>query len=138
MPYTFNEAPAILRGGVLSVAGLVIAIGVTVPYPGLVWEDDPPPPEPTPEQIQARFSTAIQARLDAFARTRLYDGILSACTYTASTDPKFAAEGQRCVELRDRTWAAAHNILNAVLTGNRSVPTIEEVFAELPALNWPD
>lgn len=88
--------------------------------------------------IQARFSSAIQDRLDAFARTRLYDGILSACSYHGSTDPAFAAEGARCVDLRDATWRAAWTILGEVHAGARPVPPLDDLFAELPALTWPD
>ena len=94
-----------------------------------------PSPE-TPAQVQARMSAAIQARLDAFARERLYDGILSLCTYAASTDAAFAAEGQRGVDLRDATWRAAWAILADVLAGARAVPTLEQLFSELPALEW--
>jgi hypothetical protein len=68
----------------------------------------------------------------------LYDNILSACTYAASTNPALAAEGQRCVALRDETWAAAYILLDAVLAGARPVPTPEELSAELPALVWPE
>jgi hypothetical protein len=82
------------------------------------------------------FVVKVQARLDAFARTRGYDGILSACTYAVSTNPKFAAEGQYCVQVRDATWAKCYEILNAVQAGERPVPTWEEVEAELPALEW--
>lgn len=64
-------------------------------------------PPPTEEQIIAAFTAAIQERLDAFAQTRAYDGILSACSYVASSVPKFAAEGAYCVAARDATWAAA-------------------------------
>ena len=91
-----------------------------------------------PEEIQAEFTGAIQARLDAFAQTRGYDGILSAATYATSTIPQFAAEGQYAVEARDTTWAKGYEILNAVLAGQRPMPTLEEVFAELPVLEWPD
>ncbi|MDO9235958.1 MAG: hypothetical protein Q7U28_08000 [Aquabacterium sp.] len=96
---------------------------------------DPLPP--TAEQVQSAFSAAIQARLDTFARTRNYDGILSASTYATSTVPKFAAEGQAAVNLRDATWAAAYVILAAVEAGTRAMPTLEAVMAELPALVWP-
>lgn len=95
------------------------------------------PPPLTPEQVTAKFTGAIQVRLDAFAETRNYDGILSACTYATSTVPKFAAEGQYCVQARDLTWAAAYAILAAVQGGTRLMPTVAEVLAEMPTLAWP-
>ena len=91
----------------------------------------------TPAQIEASFTASIQQRLDDFARTRNYDSILSACTYATSKVAKFAAEGQRCVDLRDNTWAAAYSILDEVLAGTRTAPTsITDIEADLPALNW--
>ena len=104
-------------------------------------EVEPPTPPPTPEEqqaaMQAAFTSAIQDRLDVFARTRGYDGILSAATYATSTVPQFRAEGQYAVEARDMTWASGYAIMGAVLSGERPMPTLDEVFAELPALNWP-
>jgi len=97
---------------------------------------DPPPP--TLDEIQKQFTDAIQGRLDAFAQTRGYDGILSAASYATSTIPQFRAEGQYAVEARDLTWANGYEILGAVLAGERPMPTIEEVFAELPDLAWPE
>lgn len=97
------------------------------------------PEPPTPEQIIGAFTGAIQARLDGFARTRNYDGILSACTYAASTNAKFAAEGQYCVNARDATWSAAYQILAAVQSGSRPMPAKpEDIFLELPSLAWPN
>ncbi len=87
---------------------------------------------------EAEFTAAIQNRLDAFAKTRNYDNILSAATYVTSTVPKFAAEGQYAVESRDATWAKSYEIMGAVLAGTRPMPTLEEVLRELPALAWPD
>lgn len=92
---------------------------------------DPPPP--TTEQVIAGFTIEIQKRLDDFAKSRGYDGILSACTYATSLVPAFKAEGQCCVEARDNTWAAAYAIMNAVQSGQRAMPTL----AELPNLVWP-
>ena len=40
------------------------------------------------EQFRAGIVAHVQARLDDFARTRYYDGILSAATYATSTVPK--------------------------------------------------
>ena len=41
------------------------------------------------------------------------------------------------VEARDATWAKGYEILDDVLSGKRPMPTIEEVLAELPPLEWP-
>ena len=97
---------------------------------------DPPPP--TPEQIIAQYTAAVQKHLDDFAKARGYDGILSAATYAASTVPKFAAEGQYAVEARDATWAKCYEILAAVEAGSRLIPTLDELLAELPVLTWPN
>lgn len=96
------------------------------------------PPAPTSEQIIAALSAQIQNRLDVFAQTRNYDGILSACTYVTSAIPKFSSEAAACVALRDQTWTAAYAILAEVTSGQRPVPSsIADFEAELPALSWP-
>ena len=97
---------------------------------------DPPPP--SPEQIVAQYTAAVQKHLDDFARTRDYDSILSAATYATSTVPKFAAEGQYAVEARDATWAKCYEVLAAVEAGSSPMPTLDELLAELPVLTWPN
>ena len=97
---------------------------------------DPPPP--TPEQIIAQYTDGVQWHLDNFAHTRNYDGILSAATYATSQVPKFKVEGQYAVEVRDATWAKCYEVLDAVQSGQRPMPTIEELIAELPVLTWPN
>lgn len=90
------------------------------------------------ERLQADVVAATQARLDAFAQTRKYDGILSACTYATSTVPKFAAEGQYCVAARDATWTKLYDMLAEVESGTRPMPSgYADVEPELPALAWP-
>lgn len=97
---------------------------------------DPPPP--TTEQITAQYTVGVQQHLDTFARTRNYDGILSAATYATSQVAKFNAEGQYAVEARDATWAKCYEILAAVEAGTRPMPTLDELLAELPVLTWPN
>lgn len=97
---------------------------------------DPPPP--TAEQIIAQYTAAVQKRLDDFARTRNYDVIMSAATYATSTVPTFKAEGQYAVEARDATWAKCYEVLAAVEAGSRPIPTLDELLAELPVLEWPN
>lgn len=94
-------------------------------------------PPPAPEQIIAGFTAAVQQRLDDFAKTRGYDGILSAATYATSTVPTFAAEGQYAVQIRDATWAKCYEILAAVEAGTKPVPTLDELMSELPVMTWP-
>jgi hypothetical protein len=90
------------------------------------------------QALQAAIVQATQARLDEFARTRAYDGILSACTYATSGVPKFAAEGQYCVNARDLTWAALYAIQAQVQAGTRPAPArFQDLEADLPALQWP-
>lgn len=103
----------------------------------------------SPEQIAANKAAAAkalqdsivqqtQARLDTFAQTRQYDGILSACTYATSPTPKFAAEGQYCVAQRDATWAKLYEIMAEVQAGTRPVPSsFADIEPELPTLTWP-
>ena len=108
------------------------------PYPE-GWSTTPPPPTPEEQQatLLSEFTAAIQDRLDAFARTRNYDGIFTAATYATDPMPKFATEGRYAVEARSATWAKGYEIMDAVTTGKRPMPTWEALEAELPKLKWP-
>lgn len=102
-------------------------------------EDTPIAPfVPSPAQLLEMVTAAAQERLDAFARTRAYDGILSVCSYAADDPlPRFAAEGQRARVLRSATWAALYEMLAQVEAGTRPVPaSFAEIEPELPALTW--
>lgn len=81
---------------------------------------------------------ATQVRLDTFAQTRNYSGILSACTYATSGIPKFASEGQYCVNIRDQTWSTLYTVMAEVELGTRPFPvSVQEVIDSLPAMVWP-
>jgi hypothetical protein len=89
--------------------------------------------------VQEQIVTATQQRLDDFAKTRNYDGILSLATYATSTVPKFQTEGQYGVESRDATWAKLYEIMAEVEAGTRPMPTgYTDIEPELPPLVWPD
>ena len=112
-------------------------------YDGKLYEKGREPVK-TPEEVQAEaqaamqeeFTNAIQQRLDAFARERGYDNIMSVCSYFGSANPRFKAEADRAITLRDTTWEQCYAILDAVLAGEREVPTLDEIVAELPVLTW--
>ena len=98
----------------------------------------PPPPVKSPEELQAEIVEVTQQYLDNFARTRNYDGILSACTYATSTVSKFQAEGQACVAWRDAVWTTCYKILGEVESGQRPAPSGEDLVALLPTMTWPE
>lgn len=90
------------------------------------------------QALETSIIQATQARLDAFAATRGYDGILSACTYATSAVPKFAGEGQYSVNARDSTWAALYQLLADVQAGRHATPSnFDDVEPLLPVLTWP-
>ena len=118
------------------------AIDATSGAIGDLWDGEtftaPPAPVKSQEELQSEIVVATQASLDSFARTRNYDGILSACTYATSGAPKFAGEGQAAVDARDATWATLYTILGEVQAGTRPVPTgFADIEADLPVLVWP-
>lgn len=89
--------------------------------------------------LQDSIVNQTQQRLDNFAKTRNYDGILSLCTYATSTVVEFATEGQYGVEARDQTWAKLYEILDDVSSGVRPMPTsFSDIEQELPILEWPN
>ncbi len=98
-------------------------------WDGLAFHPAPP--------TQDALVTAVQANLDATARSRNYDGILSLCSYAASTDPKFGAEGKAGLAWRDACWAYCYKVLADVLAGRRGIPTEAQLLAELPKFTWP-
>jgi hypothetical protein len=90
------------------------------------------------QAIINQITIATQSRLDTFARTRNYDGILSACTYATSTITKFQVEGQYCVNMRDATWMVLYSIMDAVEAGTRPMPSgYADIESDLPVLEWP-
>jgi hypothetical protein len=89
------------------------------------------------QQIQKRIVDEVQKRLDDFAASRGYDGILSACTYFESTIEKFKQEGLRAKLLRDQTWATCYQILEEATQGLRPTPTsYYDIEQDLPELTW--
>lgn len=95
-----------------------------------------PPYVPTEAEIQAQLTAAVQAYMDSTAQTRGYDNIHTACSYSNSTDHIFAAEGQACLQWRDKVWRKCYTLLDEVKAGTREIPTVEELIAELPTLEW--
>ena len=108
-----------------------VSFTANTPY-DLGWVDYVAPPYvPTPEQIQQRLTFAVQLHLDAKAREKGYDNIVSACSYAAVPNI-FQAEGIAFINWRSDVWAHCYGVMQAVQDGIRSVPTEAELIAELP------
>ena len=105
-----------------------------------VYRDASPEEEAAQRAVPSvpQYVAAVQAMLDAKAQERMYDGILSACTYATSLNPKFQAEGQTCVEWRDAVWARCYELMDDVESGALPQPTIEGLLGMLPQMEWPE
>lgn len=87
--------------------------------------------------IQKQTIARVQNRLDVFAATKGYDGILSACSYANSAKVNFKADSDRAIFLRDATWAALYTTMDEILAETRPLPkSFSDIEAELPALTW--
>jgi hypothetical protein len=71
------------------------------------------------------------------AQERGYDNALSICTYITSTNQQWAAEAKSFIEWRDGVWLKAIQIKDAIVNNERTPPSLEEFFQELPTLIWP-
>lgn len=94
------------------------------------------PSPPSEAQRIAALTAAVQRQLDQVAQSRNYDGILSMCSYANSAIASFAAEAQAGIAWRDAVWSFCYQVLAEVQAGSRSEPTVEQLVAELPAIDW--
>lgn len=100
--------------------------------------DQDPEPTQTPDQLIERFRVVIQEHMDVAARLAGYDDIKTAVTYAEEPAvPKFQAEGKALRAWRSLVWAYGYEQIAAVQSGDRPLPTPEELIAELPLLVMP-
>ena len=90
-----------------------------------------------PTLIEDDYTVAIQALVDATARSRQYTDGVSMATYVTSTNTSWAAEATAFVAWRDATWSYAYAQLAAVQSGQRTQPTVDELLTEITPIVWP-
>lgn len=88
--------------------------------------------------FKAEYERTVEGWLAEFAATRGYK-VSNMGAYAASGHPIYGEEAKFFIQLQCDTWDACYAILNAVFSGERAVPTREELYAELPvsAAQWP-
>ena len=85
---------------------------------------------------QTRLSAAVQAHVDATARSQGYDSALSCVSYIDSTVATYRAEAATMRDWRDAVWTRCYELLAEVQAGTRPVPTESELIALLPRIGW--
>lgn len=91
---------------------------------------------PSIEAVKKRYEIAVQNHLDATAQSRGYDNIYTCLSYLNSTDEVWRTEANIFNAWRDAVWRRCHQILNAFMAGEIEQPTVEEVIALLPEIDW--
>ena len=128
-----------LPATLINADGCEVTVSTVAQAQVLGWAEFVPSslPPPLPEDLQAAALAQIQDHLDRQAQSIGYDHIVSLCSYAGSTYPKFAAEAQAGIKLRDTAWLLAGEIWAAVSAGQRPMPTPAEIAELLPVLQLP-
>ncbi len=126
----------------------IVAPGFEFPvHPSMQWVDAPDDvahdthhwdgmavvsnPAPRADEIAAALESAVQAHLDATARNRHYDNIVSACSYAGAAN-RFQVESIAFIQWRAAVWGHCYQALADVQAGTRTAPTAAALIAELP------
>lgn len=98
---------------------------------------EPPTYIPTEKEIQEAFEREIEDWMNSVVAERDYDNIDTCIArYTDSPNPKYSAEAKAVKIWNTMVWDKCWDILAQVKTGERTIPTLEEVITELPKLVW--
>ena len=126
IPYTADPADAQDMGALVYAAALEME---PAPYVA---------PVPTPAQIIAAFTAAIDAHVETAARAWGYNGAAHLASYVSSTVLQWSAEATTFIAWRDQVWLAALDLLADVQAGEAEPPAAPPDFiATLPELVRP-
>lgn len=88
-----------------------------------------------PKLVQAELTLALENYYDQVAQVKKYDNRLT-CALRAGYAGPFQSEGIQFAIWMDTCNEAAYTIMDAVLAGNRGIPTAEQLISELPTPPW--
>lgn len=96
----------------------------------------PPPSSEPPTPALSEYAAAVQAHLDAAARSRDFDDIVSACSYAAGQNA-FQADGLKFLTWRSQVWTFVYAMRDQAASSPGPMPTVEQftalVFSNCPA-----
>lgn len=84
---------------------------------------------------QELLQIAVTNYMNKVVASKNYDSVLSACSYAAFDNP-FQQDGMKAIEWRSNVWTKCYQILDMVKSGQRPIPTEQELLSELPKLEW--
>lgn len=87
-------------------------------------------------EIIERIQVAVQNILNSKAHELNYDDGFAIASYANSTVEKFRTEARRFIAWRDQCWDTCYDFLGRYQAGEIPRPTIDEVVAALPTLDW--
>lgn len=90
------------------------------------------------EQRFKDIQTAVQSVLDGKAKEKNYDNGFAVASYALSTNDTFRSDAAKFIAWRDAVWAKCYQILDAYKAGEIEMPSVENVIAVLPELEWDD
>lgn len=95
------------------------------------------PPGPTFEQRTALLLAKVDEHLNAAARAKGYDSIITAALRAALPASRFHEEGVAFGTWMDAVYAKCYDVLAAVQSGQVEEPDEAQLIAMLPALQLP-
>ncbi|MFU7365767.1 hypothetical protein ACM74C_08050 [Pseudomonas aeruginosa] len=89
----------------------------------------------TEDQLIGEYTVAVQLEMDQRARLFGYDDIKTAVTYAEEPSvARFQDEGRAFRAWRSACWDHCYTLLATVKAGERELPSVAQLLAELPEL----
>jgi hypothetical protein len=96
------------------------------------------PEQVAPPLTQQDYSDAVQAHVDKVAREKNYRDGFALASYASSFVSAWALEAQAFIRWRDAVWLFVYEEFDKVLRGDREQPSVEQLIADLPMIEWPE
>ena len=89
------------------------------------------------DDLIASYQVAIDALVQATARSRGYTDAATCAGYALDPNPIWQAEGEAFIAWRSGAYQQAFATLAEVHAGIKPAPSVEAFVASLPAMTWP-